>query len=103
MKKTMKNSIRLAKQVIAVLILMVINPSMMFAQDVANDIQELFDDQINPILNTVVIIGLAISAVWIGISFFQGKKESMQKLAWVFGGLIVIKFLVKIGEAMLSN
>jgi hypothetical protein len=75
----------------------------MFAQDAADEIKDLWDDQINPILNAILGIAVGIAAVVVGIQFFQGKKEALQKLGYVIAGAVVIKVLVTIIKNILSG
>jgi len=74
-----------------------------YAQDVASDIEELFEDQIKPIANVIVGIGIFIAAIYAGILFFQGKKEGMKNVGFILAGALVIKFVAVIAESILVD
>lgn len=76
----------------------------MYAQsDAASEINDLWKDQINPILNAVLGIAVAIAAVVVGIQFFQGKKEALKQLGYVIAGAVVVKVLTNIIAGILSG
>lgn len=83
---------------------LMILPRLLFAaDDVANDIQELYKDVIEPVINVVVVIGITVSAVYGGFLFFQGKRESYKHLIYIIVGVLVIKFAGVIAESILDN
>lgn len=77
--------------------------SMSAQSDAADEIQTLWEDQINPILNAVLGIAVGIAAVVVGIQFFQGKKEALKQLGYVIAGAVVIKVLSSIIKNILAG
>jgi hypothetical protein len=74
-----------------------------FAQgNVGGSIQQLFKDQIKPVLDAVLIIGVAVATLYCGFMFFQGKREAFKQLAFIMGGALVIKFLSVIVEGIMK-
>ncbi len=59
----------------------------------------LYQSQIKPVLNFIVVVAVAIAAVYCGVMFFQGKREALKQLGMVVAGALVIKFL----EALVVN
>lgn len=73
-----------------------------YAQNVGSSIQQLFKDQIKPVLDAVLIIGVAVATLYCGFMFFQGKREAFKQLAFIVGGALVIKFLSVIVEGIMK-
>jgi hypothetical protein len=73
------------------------------AQDAAEEINELWEEQINPILNAVLGIAVGIAAVWCGIQFFQGKKEALKTLGYIIPGAVVIKVLATLVKSIIGT
>jgi len=73
------------------------------AQDVAQEIQDLMDQQIMPIINVIVAAALIFSAVYAGILFFQGKKEGLKIVGYIVAGALVIKFMAEIAQGIIGT
>jgi hypothetical protein len=76
--------------------LLLITTTMLIAQDAAGEIKSLWEDQIQPILDVVLMIAVGIAGVWLLVLFFQGKKEALKQLGYVVGGAIVFRVLAGI-------
>jgi hypothetical protein len=63
------------------------------AQDAATEIKTLWEDQIQPIVDVVLMIAVGIAGLWLLIQFFQGKKEALKQLGYVVGGAVVFRVL----------
>jgi len=77
-------------------------PNFIFA-DVGDDLQQLYDQEIKPILNVVVSVVVAVAAVWAGIQFFMGKREALKTFGYILLGALVIRFLPEIVLAFMGS
>ncbi|MDR0572361.1 MAG: hypothetical protein LBG48_05930 [Rickettsiales bacterium] len=64
-----------------------------YGQDAANEIKSLWNDQIQPIINVLLMIAVGIAALWLLFQFFSGKKEALKQLGYVIGGAVVFRVL----------
>ncbi len=71
--------------------------------DVATSIQSMYDTQIKPIINVVVLIAISISAVYAAFQFFQGKREGYKTIIYIIVGALIIKFLPELLFGILGN
>ncbi|MDR0619835.1 MAG: hypothetical protein LBG17_08065 [Bacteroidales bacterium] len=89
--------------------MLLITTSVLIAQGAAADeIRSLWDDQIEPIINVVLMIAVGVAGLWLLIQFFQGKKEALKQLGYVIGGAVVFRVLAGIvggivGDSSLGN
>lgn len=67
--------------------------SNLMAQEAADEMESLWNDEILPILNVVLGIACGIAIVVLGIQFFRGKKEALQQLGYIVAGAVVIRVL----------
>jgi len=77
-------------------------PNLIFA-DVGDDLQQLFDQEIKPILNVSLGIAVGLAAVWAGIQFFMGKREALKTFGYVLLGALVVRFLPQIVLAFMGT
>ncbi len=94
---------RSGKMFLFLLFIFTVLPHLAHAQDVAGDINELFEDQIKPILRVLVAIGAVIASAVVGFQFFQGKQEALKKLVYVLAGAVVIASLQELVFAIIGD
>ena len=70
---------------------------------VSSSIADLYNNEIAPIINVVVLIGIAIAAVYAGFMFFQGKREGYKTVIYIIVGALLIKFLPELLMGILSR
>lgn len=71
--------------------------------NVSTEIQTLYDSQIKPIINVVVIIAISVAAVYAAFQFFRGKKEGYETIIYIIVGALIIKFLPELIMGILGT
>lgn len=70
---------------------------------VSNSIADLYNNEIAPIINVVVLIAISISAVYAAFQFFQGKREGYKTVIYIIVGALLIKFLPELLMGILND
>jgi hypothetical protein len=70
------------------------------AQDGAEEITNVWKDEIQPIVNTVLTIAFFLGLVWFVIALSMGKKQAMQIGGYIMLGAFVFRVLPSILEAI---
>lgn len=73
------------------------------AGDVGQEIQDLFDNQIKPIIKVVTTIAIIVVAVYAGFQFWQGKREGYKTLIMIIVGALIIRFLPDLILEIIGN
>lgn len=70
------------------------------AQGGADEISNVWKDEIQPIVNTVLTIAFFLGLVWFVIALAMGKKTAMQIGGYIMLGAFVFRVLPSILEAI---
>jgi len=70
------------------------------AADAADEIGNVWKDEIQPILNIVTGVAAFAATIWCGIMFFTGKKTALTIGGYVLLGAVVIRVLPRIISAV---
>jgi uncharacterized membrane protein YgdD (TMEM256/DUF423 family) len=68
-----------------------------------DDAQTMFEEEIMPLINTVLNIAITIATLWCAITFFTGKKTAFNIGGFILLGAVIFRLLPGILEAIVAG
>jgi len=73
------------------------------AQEAVQDIQSLHEDQIKPIVNTILTVVIFIAVAWVAAMFMMGKKQAATIGGFILAGALIFRLFPKILASIMGN
>jgi hypothetical protein len=94
-KKIILNE-RYCQRAILMLLMFVAITTTMYGQEAANEIKSLWSDQIQPVIDVVLMIGVTIIAIWLFFQSATSKKDFLKNVGYVLGGAVILRVLTSV-------
>ena len=70
--------------------------------DAAQTISELHQNEILPLINTILTVVIVIAVAWCVVMFFMGKKQALTVGGFILLGAIIFKVFPKIIQSIMG-